>query len=90
VNLRECDDYANGNTAERVLLGFGSGRAHIVLAYELLDPSGAVVWSQSIKTEPPFFGSAGGMGGVQNQHQAEGEQPRKLIAGLSKYFGLGN
>jgi hypothetical protein len=82
-------DYANGNTAERVLLGFGTGRAHIVVAYELHDPGGAVVWSQSIKTQPPYFSSAGGMGGVQNQHQAENEQPRKLLAALSKYFGGG-
>jgi len=78
--------YAKGSASERVLLGLGTGRAHIVVAYELHDPTGAVVWSDSIKTEPSFWASGGGVGGIQDQHAATNEQSQKLLDALSKYF----
>lgn len=78
--------YAKGSGAERVLLGFGTGRAHIVMAYELHDPSGAVVWSDSVKTEPSYWASGGAVGGIQNQNTAADQQPQKLLDALSKFF----
>jgi hypothetical protein len=78
--------YARGNAAERSMIGWGSGRAHLVMAYELRDPSGAVVWKQQIKTEPPFWSSSGETGGIQDQKAAMSEQPGKLLDALSKFF----
>jgi hypothetical protein len=78
--------YARGNAAERSIIGWGTGRAHLVMAYELRDPSGAIVWKQEIKTEPPFWSSSGDTGGIQDQKAALTEQPDKLLAALSKFF----
>ena len=78
--------YAPGNAAERSMIGWGTGRAHLVMAYELRDPSGAVVWTQQIKTEPPLWSSTGETGGIQDQRAATREQPVKLLDALSKFF----
>ena len=79
-------EFKQGSTAERVLVGFGSGRAVIEIEYKLTNPAGQVVWTQKFRTKPSFWGSSGAMGGVQNQGVAEDEQAKKLIAALSKYF----
>jgi len=78
--------YARGNAAERSMVGWGTGRAHLVMVYELRDPSGAIVWTQNIKTEPPLWTSSGETGGIQDQSAATGEQPVKLVDALSKFF----
>ena len=78
--------YAPGNAAERSMIGWGTGRAHLVMAYELRDPSGTVVWTQQIKTEPPLWSSTGETGGIQDQRAATREQPVKLLDALSKFF----
>lgn len=82
----EETSYARGSAAERSIIGWGTGRAHLVMAYELRDPSGAIVWTQEIKTEPPLWGSAGDTGGIQDQKAAVTEQPDKLLDALSKFF----
>lgn len=79
-------NYAGGSAVKRVMLGFGTGRAHIVMEYKLRDPKSKVVWTEKIKTEPSFWGSAGAIGGVQNQRAALGKQPQKLLDGLAKFF----
>ena len=78
--------YAPGNAAERSIVGWGAGRAHLVMAYELWDPSGTSVWKQEIKTEPPLWGSTGETAGIQDQGAATSEQPGKLLAALAKFF----
>jgi hypothetical protein len=78
--------YARGSTAERSTIGWGTGRAHLVMAYELRDPRGAVVWTKQIKTEPSFWSSSGDVGGIQDQHPAVDQQPEKLLAALSKFL----
>lgn len=78
--------FAGGSTAERVIVGFGSGRAHVEMLYELHDPDGKVVWTKKIKTQPSFWSSSGAVGGVQNQHAAVSQQSQKLINELTKYF----
>lgn len=79
-------DFAGGSAAERAIVGFGSGRAHLVMLYELHDPSGKVVWSKKLKTEPSFWGSTGYVGPVQNQGAAWGKQGQALVNELQKYF----
>lgn len=78
--------FSKGSAAKRVMLGFGSGRAHIVMEYKLRNPIGKVVWSKKIKTEPSFWASGGAVGGIQNQNAAFGKQPQKLLEALSKFF----
>lgn len=78
--------FAGGSTAERVIVGFGSGRAHVEMLYELSDPAGKVVWTKKIKTQPSFWSSSGAVGGVQNQHAAVSQQSQKLIDEITKYF----
>lgn len=81
-------DFGSGSTAERALIGYGAGRAHITMEYKLADPSGKVVWTGKIKTKPSWWGSSGTFGAVQNQSAAEDQQAEKLIEALSKYFGV--
>lgn len=78
--------YSGGSTAKRVVLGYGTGRAHLELEYRLTNPAGSVVWTKRIKTEPSFWSSSGAMGGVQNQDAAIDKQPQKLLDELSKFF----
>jgi hypothetical protein len=78
--------YARGSAAERSIIGWGTGRAHLAMGYELRDPSGAIAWTQEIKTEPPLWGSTGDTGGIQDQTPAVTEQPDKLLEALSKFF----
>ncbi len=80
--------YSAGSAAKRVLVGYGTGRAHLVLEYKLLNPAGTVVWTKTIKTEPSFWSSTGAVGGVQNQDAAVDKQPQKLLDELSKFFAL--
>ncbi len=89
LSAKETSYYA-GSTAKRVLFGFGTGRAHIIMAYKLRNPQGKVVWAGKIKTEPSFWASSGTLGGVQNQATAERKQPRSLMDALSKFFGSQN
>jgi len=43
-------DFAAGNEAKRLMLGFGSGRAHAGFEFTLKDPvSGETVWQKTIK-----------------------------------------
>ena len=79
-------DFAGGSAAERALVGWGSGRAHLVMLYELHDPSGKVVWSKKLKTEPSFWGATGYVGPAQNQGAAWGKQGQALVDALGKYF----
>lgn len=78
--------YSGGSTAKRVMLGYGTGRAHLELEYKLTNPAGSVVWTKRIKTEPSFWSSSGAVGGVQNQDAAVDKQPQKLLDELSKFF----
>lgn len=80
--------FTGGNTAERALIGFGAGRQAITMEYSLSDPSGKVVWKSKIRTKPSYFGSAGGFGALQDQGAAEDQQAQKLVAMLSKFFGV--
>jgi len=68
------------------MVGWGTGRAHVEMEYELRDPQGNVVWTNKIKTEPSFWSSSGTVGGVQNQHPAVSKQSEKLIDALTKCF----
>lgn len=80
-------DFSGGSAAARALVGYGAGRAHIEMQYELRDPEGKTVWTQKIKTKPSFWGATGAVGAVQNQGQAESDQAQKLIDALGKFFG---
>ncbi len=78
--------YSRGSAAVRATFGLGTGRAHLVMAYELRDPSAAVVWTQEIKTQPSAWTSSGETGGIQDQSPATSDQPVKLVDALSKFF----
>lgn len=78
--------YAGGSTAKRILVGFGTGRAHVVMNYRLRDPGGNVVWSQKIKSEPSYWSSSGSIGAIQNQNSSVSKQSEKLIDALAKFF----
>lgn len=80
-------DFSGGSTAERAIIGWGSGRASITIEYTLTDPSGKAVWTQKIKTKPSFWGASGELGAVQNQGAAVDDQAQKLVDALTKYFG---
>jgi hypothetical protein len=79
-------DFTGGSAAERALIGYGSGRAHLVMLYELHDPSGKVVWSKKLKTQPSFWGSTGYVGPTQNQGAASDKQGQALVNALQAYF----
>ena len=78
--------YSAGSTAERVMVGYGTGRAHLEMEYKLTNPAGSVVWTKRIKTEPSFWSSSGDEGGIQNQDAAVHQQAQKLLDELSKFF----
>jgi hypothetical protein len=78
--------YSGGSTAKRVIVGYGTGRAHLELEYKLANPTGTVVWTKRIKTEPSFWSSTGAVGGVQDQAAAVDKQPQKLLDELAKFF----
>jgi len=78
--------YSAGSTAKRVVVGYGTGRAHLELEYKLYNPAGSVVWTKKIKTEPSFWSSTGAVGGVQDQAAAIDKQPQKLLDELTKFF----
>ena len=78
--------FSAGNAAERNMIGWGTGRAHLVMHYELLDPTGKSVWTADIKTEPTFFGSNGDTGAIQSQSAAEKKQGQALVNALAKFF----
>jgi hypothetical protein len=79
-------DYNGGNAAERALIGFGTGRAHIEMEYKLTDPTGKIVFTQRIRTKPPW--SWGGVGANQDQRMAADEQAQKITNALAKFFGV--
>jgi hypothetical protein len=81
-------DFSSGSTATRALIGYGAGRAHIEMEYNLTNPAGQVVWTQKLKTKPSFWGASGSLGAVQNQGAAEDEQAQKLTEALAKYLGV--
>jgi hypothetical protein len=81
-------DYNGGSAAVRGLIGWGNGRASLTMEYKLTDPSGKLVWTQTIKTTPSFWGSSGDYGVVQSQRPAVDEQSQKLAEALSKFFGV--
>lgn len=78
--------YSGGSTAKRVMIGFGSGRSHIVMKYELRNPDGSTVWTKTIKSEPSFWASGGAIGGIQSQNASPGKQAQKLLSALSEFF----
>lgn len=79
--------FSGGNAAMRGLIGFGTGRAHLVMRYELLNPHGKVVWTKEISSKPSFWGSSGAMGAIQNQTGAERKQAQELVEDLQKFMG---
>lgn len=78
--------FAGGSAAKRVLVGLGTGRAHVEMQYQLRDPQGNVVWTKKVKSEPSLWGSSGSLGAVQNQDSAMSKQSEKLIDELTKFF----
>jgi hypothetical protein len=78
-------DYRGGNAAARALIGYGAGRAQIEIEYKLIDPTGKVVFTQRIRTKPPW--SWGGLGANQDQGIAANEQAQKITDVLAKFFG---
>lgn len=82
--------YSGGSAVKRAILGFGTGRAHIVMVYKLRNPHGHAVWTKKIKTEPPLWGSNGVIGSIQNQSASTNKQPAKLVDALSKFFSSQN
>jgi hypothetical protein len=49
-------DFAPGNAAKRLMVGFGSGRAHAEFEFTLKDPtSGDTVWKKKIKQTASFW-----------------------------------
>jgi Domain of unknown function (DUF4410) len=79
-------NFSGGSAAERSMVGWGAGRAHLVMHYELHDPTGKMVWTRDIKTEPSFFGASGNSGAIQNQSAAEKKQGQALVDALAKFF----
>lgn len=78
--------FSRGSTAKRVMIGFGTGRAHLAMKYELRNPLGKVVWTKKIKSEPSLWSSTGTAGAIQNQDAAMSKQSEKLVDALSKHF----
>lgn len=79
-------NFAAGSAAERSMLGWGAGRSHLVMHYELRDPSGKTAWAADIKTQPSFFGASGNSGAIQNQSPAERKQGQALVDALAKFL----
>jgi hypothetical protein len=79
-------DFSGGNAAARALIGYGTGRAHIEMEYTLTDPTGKNVFTQRIRTKPPW--SWGGLGANQDQGIAANEQAQKVTDMLAKFFGV--
>lgn len=82
--------FSGGSTAKRMMIGLGTGRAHLEMKYELRNPDGEVVWTKKIKSEPSFWSSSGTAGAIQNQNSATSKQAEKLVDVLSKFFGSQN
>lgn len=78
--------FSGGNAAMRGLIGFGAGRAHLVMRYQLLNPDGKVVWTKEISSKPSFWGSSGAAGAIQNQSGAERKQAQKLVNDMKKFL----
>lgn len=74
--------YSHGSTAKSMLVGFGAGRAYLVMEYKLKNPSGETVWTTKIKTHPSFWSSA-----VTDLHNAKADrQAQKLLDELTKFM----
>ena len=74
--------YSQGSTAKSMLVGFGAGRARLVIEYKLQNPAGETVWTSKIKTKPSFFSTAG-----TNLHNARTDrQAQKLVDELTKFM----
>ncbi len=85
LNAKEID-FGGGSAAARTLVGWGAGRAHLVMEYTLHDATGAAVWTKQIKSQPSFWGASGATGAVQNQGDAERKQGQDLVNALAKFL----
>jgi hypothetical protein len=81
--------YSPGSAAMRGLIGFGSGRARLVMRYELINSKGKMVWKKEISSSPPFWGSYGAKGMIQSQRAAVTKQAQDLVNGLQSFFDSG-
>lgn len=78
--------YSAGSAAMRGLIGFGSGRARLVMLYKLISPGGKVVWKKQISSSPSFFGSYGSKGMIQSQRAAVNKQAQEFVNDLQAYM----
>lgn len=77
-------DFEPGNAAKRMMVGFGTGRAHASFEFTLRDPSmGRVVWQKRVKQTASFW-----FNGTTSSAAERGELPeglaKKLVEELKK------
>ena len=77
-------DFDPGNAAKRLMVGFGSGRAHAEFEFALRDPAtGQIVWQKKLKQTASFW-----FNGTTSSAAERGELPeglaKKLVQELKK------
>jgi uncharacterized protein DUF4410 len=77
-------DFDPGNAAKRMMVGFGTGRAHASFDFTLRDPAtGRVVWQKRVKQTASFW-----FNGTTSSAAERGELPeglaKKLVGELKK------
>jgi len=77
-------DFEPGNAAKRLMVGFGSGRAHAAFDFALRDPAtGQIVWQKKLKQTASFW-----FNGTTSSAAERGELPeglaKKLVEELKK------
>ena len=80
-------DFEAGNAAKRLMVGFGSGRAHAGFEFALRDPAtGEIVWHKKVKQTASFW-----FNGTTSSAEERAELPeglaKKLVEELKKEQG---
>jgi hypothetical protein len=77
-------DFAPGNAAKRIMLGFGSGRAHARFEFTFKDAaSGEVLWQDSVKQTAKYWGNAVSSSSGERSELPQGVA-KKLMEQLNK------
>jgi uncharacterized protein DUF4410 len=80
-------DFAGGNAAKRLMVGFGSGRAHATFLFQLKDAaSGEIVWEKKVKQTASFWFNSTTSSAAERAELPEG-LAKQLSKELKKQLG---
>ena len=80
-------DFAGGNAAKRLMVGFGSGRAHATFLFQLKDEaSGEIVWEKRLKQTASFWFNSTTSSAAERAELPEG-LAKQLSKELKKQMG---